>query len=137
MTLWDAATDWKPRTFRRPPGTFGMRSRPLPGRRRLRHGERAVGKRDVKAFVTIWDAATGEQLRRGPEDHGTKVSVGGLAFSPDGKKLLWGDQDTDDQALGSRDRRGPDVQGAQGGVFAVWRSIPGAAGSPRRAATGR
>ena len=23
MTLWDAATDWKPRTFQGPPGTFG------------------------------------------------------------------------------------------------------------------
>jgi WD40 repeat protein len=92
VTLWDAATDWKPRTFSKPPGTFWMGVALSPDGRRFATGS-AVSRKGHEAFVTIWDAATGKQLQRGPEDHGTKVSVGGLAFSPDGKNVLWGDWD--------------------------------------------
>jgi eukaryotic-like serine/threonine-protein kinase len=92
VTLWDAATDWKPRTFNKPPGTFWMGVALSPDGRRFATGS-AVSRKGHEAFVTIWDAATGKQLQRGPEDHGTKVSVGGLAFSPDGKNVLWGDWD--------------------------------------------
>src|SRR5262249_19441507 len=44
--------------------------------------------------VTLWDAMTGRPLRRGPDGREAKVAEWALNFSPDGKKLLWGDQDT-------------------------------------------
>ena len=45
-------------------------------------------------LISIWDAATGTLLREGPGGHGARVIMGALAFSPNGKKLLWGDKDT-------------------------------------------
>jgi serine/threonine protein kinase/WD40 repeat protein len=94
VTLWDAATDWKPRTFKGPPGSFDSAIALSPDGRVFATGSRAVAPGREESDITIWDAATGEPLRKGPGRHGVKLAGGALTFSPDGKRLLWGDQDT-------------------------------------------
>ena len=63
--------------------------------------------------------------------------MGALAFSPDGKKLLWGDKDTTVNLWDLETDAVRTFEGHQAGVLRAWRSIPGAGGSPRRAAMGR
>jgi WD40 repeat protein/serine/threonine protein kinase len=94
VTLWDAATGWKARTFVGPPMTFEDAIAFSPGGSVFATGSGVDVKGDRRHFVTIWDVVTGKPLRRGPEDRGASVAKGALAFSPDGKKLLWGDFDS-------------------------------------------
>ena len=94
MTLWDAATDWKPRTFTGTPETFGNAIALSPDGSVFATGSELDAKEGKPQLITLWDAATGKPLRRGPGGRGAKVTMGALAFSPDGKKLLWGDKDT-------------------------------------------
>jgi WD40 repeat protein len=89
ITLWDAATDWKPRTFSRSPEIFSNAIALSRDGRRF-----ATGTGSEPWRIRIWDAATGTLRQEGPRDHGARVTMGALAFSPDGKKLLWGDEDT-------------------------------------------
>ena len=92
VTLWDAATDWKPRTFPGSPETFGNAITLSPNGRFFATGCDLEAKGSKPQLISIWDAATGELLLRGPDGHDAKVTTGALAFSPDGKKLLWGDK---------------------------------------------
>jgi WD40 repeat protein len=93
ITLWDAATDWQPRTFEKTPETFGNAIALSPDGRVFATG-RSFDAREGKPYViTLWDAATGKPLKEGPVGREAKVTTGALAFSPDGKKLLWGDKD--------------------------------------------
>jgi WD40 repeat protein/serine/threonine protein kinase len=94
VTLWDAATDWKPRTFMGSPETFGGAITLSPDGRVFATGSELEPKGSEPQCIRIWDAATGKLLRRGPDGRGARVTMGALAFSPDGKKLLWGDKDT-------------------------------------------
>src|SRR5262249_13071276 len=91
VTLWDAATDWKPRTFNGPPGTFESAIALTRDGRAFATGSEIDAQGGKRHLITIWDAATGKPLQRSPRDY--KVRMGGkaLACSPDGKKLLWGD----------------------------------------------
>jgi WD40 repeat protein len=95
ITLWDAATDWKPRTFSRSPETFGNAIALSPDGRRFATGTSELEAKGSEPHrIRIWDAATGTLRQEGPRDHGARVTMGALAFSPDGKRLLWGDEDT-------------------------------------------
>jgi WD40 repeat protein len=93
VTLWDAATDWEPRTFRGAPETFGIAITLSPDGSVFATGSELEAKGGKPQVISIWDAATGKPLRRGPVGHDAKVSMGALAFSPNGTKLLWGDKD--------------------------------------------
>jgi eukaryotic-like serine/threonine-protein kinase len=92
ITLWDAATGWEPRTFREKPETFGDAMALSPDGNIFATGSELEPKGSEPQRIRIWDAATGRLLREGPKDHEAKVTMGALAFSPDGKKLLWGDR---------------------------------------------
>src|SRR5262249_7748445 len=94
VTLWDAATGWKPQMFEGPPLTFHDAIAFSPSGSVFATGSDGDLKGDSRHFVTIWDVVTGKLLVRGPEDRGARVAKGALAFSPDGKKLLWGDFDS-------------------------------------------
>jgi WD40 repeat protein len=94
ITLWDAITDWKPRTFTEKPEIFGDAIALAPGGKTFATGSELEAKGGGPQLITFWDAATGKSFRRGPGGHGAKVTMGALAFSPDGKKLLWGDKNT-------------------------------------------
>src|SRR5262249_17342291 len=91
VTLWDAATDWKPRTFQRTPEVFGDAIALSPDGSVFATGSGLEAKGSEPQLIRIWDAAKGTLRQQGPKDHGAKVTMGALAFSPDGKKLLWGD----------------------------------------------
>jgi WD40 repeat protein/serine/threonine protein kinase len=88
VILWEGATDWKPRTFRRPPGTFFGHIALSPDGRLFATGSQIDEQGRQGSGVNIWDAATGESWRRGPKSIGAKGAVHDLAFSPDGKRLL-------------------------------------------------
>ena len=94
VTLWDAATDWKPRTFTGTPETFGNAIALSPNGSVFATGSGFETKGSEPQLIRIWDAAKGTLLRKGPDGRGARVAMGALAFSPDGKKLLWGDEDT-------------------------------------------
>ena len=95
ITLWDAATDWKPRTFSRSPETFGNAIALSPDGSIFATARSFVDAGVGKPYlITLWDAATAQPLRTGPAGHEARVTMGALAFSPVGKKLLWGDKDT-------------------------------------------
>jgi hypothetical protein len=94
ITLWDAATDWTPRTFTGTPETFGGAIALSPNGRVFATGRGFDTGEGQPHLITLWDAATGKPLRRGPHGHEARVDMGALAFSPDGKMLLWGDMDT-------------------------------------------
>ena len=94
VTLWDAASDWKPRTFRRPPWTFGHAIALTPDGAAFASGSQVDARGSQRHLITIWDAATGRPLQSGPGNREAQISGWGLAFSPDGKKLLWGDADS-------------------------------------------
>src|SRR5262249_38692114 len=93
ITLWDAATDWKPRTFRRTPETFGNAIALSPDGSMFATGRGFELGEGTPFAITLWGAARGKFLRGSPESHKARVTMGALAFSSDGKKLLWGDQD--------------------------------------------
>jgi WD40 repeat protein len=88
VTVYDAATDWKPRTFTGPPGTFGEAFALSPDGRLFASGSEAHATGNKEHFITLWDAATGKPLRTGPDGRGAGGVVRSLAFSPDGKRLL-------------------------------------------------
>jgi WD40 repeat protein len=94
LILWDAASDWKPRTFKGTPETFGTAFALSPDGRLFATGSEFEAERRRPELISIWDTATGSLLRTGPGGHGARVNMGARAFSPDGKKLLWGDKDT-------------------------------------------
>jgi WD40 repeat protein/serine/threonine protein kinase len=94
VTLWDAATDWKPRTYPGSPETFGNAITLSPNGSVFATGCELVAKDGIPQLISIWDAATGKKLRSGPAGYRATVTTGALAFSADGKKLLWGDKDT-------------------------------------------
>jgi WD40 repeat protein/serine/threonine protein kinase len=93
ITLWDAATDWTPRTFQGKPETFGNAIALSPNGSVFATGNVFEAKGNQRQVITLWDAATGKPLRRGPAGRSANVSMGALAFTPDGKKLFWGDKD--------------------------------------------
>jgi WD40 repeat protein len=93
VTLWDAARGWEPRTFAGPPGTFEWAVALSPDGNTFATGSAVDAQGGRRHLVTIYDAATGKPLRRGSADRGATLALGALAFSPDGKKLLWGDMD--------------------------------------------
>jgi WD40 repeat protein len=93
ITLWDAATDWTPRTFRGTPETFGNAIALSPDGSVFATGRGFDHGEGQPSVITLWDAATGRPVRTGPDGHKARVGMGALAFSPDGKKLLWGDFD--------------------------------------------
>ena len=94
VTLWDAASDWKPRTFRGPPSTFGNAIALTPDGAAFASGSQVDARGSQRHLITIWDAATGRPLQSGPGNREAQITGWGLAFSPDGKKLLWGDADS-------------------------------------------
>jgi WD40 repeat protein len=94
ITLWDAATNWEPRTFKGPPENFNNAIALSPDGSVFATGSEPGPTGSEPRRIRIWDAATGTLRQEGPKDHGAKVTMGALAFSPDGKKLLWGDEDT-------------------------------------------
>jgi WD40 repeat protein len=94
ITLWDAATNWEPRTFKGPPQIFNNAIALSPDGGRFATGSEPEAKGSTPQRIRIWDAATGTLRQEGPKDHGARVAMGALAFSPDGKRLLWGDEDT-------------------------------------------
>jgi WD40 repeat protein/serine/threonine protein kinase len=94
ITLWDAATGWEPRIFRGTPETFGHAIALSPDGSTFATGLCGDVKEGQPRLITLWNAATGTLRRKGPHGYGAKVTMGALAFSPDGKKLLWGDEDT-------------------------------------------
>ena len=105
MILWDAATGWKPRTFRDRRGPSAMRSPSHRTGASSPRGAQFDGKDGKPQLITLWDAATGKPLRRGPRgsrgqgDH----EVPGLLARR--QEVALGRQGHDDQSLGSRDRR--------------------------------
>jgi WD40 repeat protein/serine/threonine protein kinase len=94
ITLWDAETNWEPRTFKRSPEIFGNAIALSPDGSIFATGSELEAQGSQRQLIRIWDAATGRLLQEGPKDHGARVTMGALAFSPNGKKLLWGDKDT-------------------------------------------
>ncbi|HEX3448245.1 MAG TPA: protein kinase family protein, partial [Isosphaeraceae bacterium] len=94
VILWDAASDWKPRTFRGMPETFGNAITLAPNGSVFATGSELEAKGSKPQLISIWDAASGTLLRKGPGGYDARVIIGALVFSPDGKKLLWGDKDT-------------------------------------------
>jgi WD40 repeat protein/serine/threonine protein kinase len=94
VTLWDAATDWRPRIFRRAPRTFVWAIALSPDGSAFATGSEVEAQGGKRYLVTIWDAATGKPRPNGPNEHDAKVILRSLAFSPDGKKLLWSDADS-------------------------------------------
>ena len=94
VTLWDAATDWKPRTFKRAPRMFVWAIALSPDGSAFATGSEVDAQGGKRYLVTIWDAATGKPRPNGPKEHEARVSLRSLAFSPDGKKLLWSDADS-------------------------------------------
>jgi serine/threonine protein kinase len=90
VVVWDAATDWKPRTFGGPPGTFGNAFALSPDGRVFATGSCDKSKGCQEPFITLWDAATGK-LRKSRK---TGVANRTGAFSLDSKMFLWGDVDT-------------------------------------------
>jgi eukaryotic-like serine/threonine-protein kinase len=93
VTFWDTATDWKPRTFRGLPKTFGGAIALSPNGSVFATGCEYEAEESKLQVISIWNTATGKLLRTGPVGHSAKVTMGALTFSPDGKKLLWGDKD--------------------------------------------
>jgi serine/threonine protein kinase len=94
ITLWDAATGREPRTFRRTPEVFGNAIALSPDGSTFATGFFGDVKEGQTHLITLWDAVTGTPIRRGPQGRRAKVTMGSLAFSPDGKRILWGDKDT-------------------------------------------
>jgi WD40 repeat protein/serine/threonine protein kinase len=94
VILWDAATEWKPRTFSKPPGTFEWAIALTPDGSAFATGSEVDVQGGKRHLVTIWEAATGKPSPNGPKEHESTVSLRSLAFSPDGKKLLWSDADS-------------------------------------------
>jgi serine/threonine protein kinase len=93
--LWDAATGWKPRTFGGPVENFFSNAIALsPDGRVFATRSKADAPGRPSRELTTWDAVTGKPLRTGPEKREAWTCDGALTFSPDGKKLLWGDHDT-------------------------------------------
>ena len=66
ITIWDAATDWKPRTFPQTPETFGNAIALSPDGRVFATGSELDAKGGRPQLITLWDAATGKPLRSGP-----------------------------------------------------------------------
>jgi WD40 repeat protein/serine/threonine protein kinase len=101
VTLWDAATAWIPRTFHGTPEDFGNAITLTRDGSFFATGSSffvATGssvkpKGGQRQLIRIWNAKTGELVQEGPKNDGARVSMGALAFSPDGRKLLWGDGD--------------------------------------------
>jgi WD40 repeat protein len=100
VTVWDAATGWKPRTFHGPqagrPGTITAPVALSPDGRFFATGGHfdVVGREGW--FVNIWDSATGKILKSlggGPDGHTEEVDQNALAFSSDGKWLISGSND--------------------------------------------
>jgi WD40 repeat protein len=94
VTLWDAATGWKPRTHKGSSDTFGGAIALSPDGRVFATASEFEPKGNERQPIKIWDAMTGKLLRRGPDGRAARVTMGALAFSRDGKKLLWGAGDT-------------------------------------------
>jgi WD40 repeat protein/serine/threonine protein kinase len=94
VTLWDGAIDWKPRTFSRPPRTFESAIALSPDGSVFAAGSEMEVQGGKRHVVTIWDATTGKPRPHRPKEHEAMVSLRSLAFSPDGKKLLWSDADS-------------------------------------------
>jgi WD40 repeat protein/serine/threonine protein kinase len=94
VTLWEAATDWKSRTFTGPKGTFIPPLALSSDGRIFGAASAAYTQAGWKPFVTVRDAITGKPLPRRPEDHGADVYATASAFSPGGKQLLIGYSDT-------------------------------------------
>jgi WD40 repeat protein len=94
VTLWDAATDSRPRIFKRAPRTFVWAIALSPDGSAFATGSEVEAQGGKRYLVTIWDAATGKPRPNGPNEHEARVSLRSLAFSPDGKKLLWSDADS-------------------------------------------
>ena len=107
-------TDWKPRTFKGTPETFGNAIALSPDGSIFATGSELDAKGGRPQLITLWDAATGKPVRRGPGGRGATVTMRALAFSPDGKKLLWGDKDTTINLWDLETDDGPDLRGAQG-----------------------
>src|SRR5262245_25856812 len=66
ITLWDAATNWEPRTFKGPPEIFSNAIALSPDGRRFAQGSEPQR-------IRIWEAATGTLRQEGPKDHGARV----------------------------------------------------------------
>jgi eukaryotic-like serine/threonine-protein kinase len=95
VVLWDAATGWKPRTFGGPAANFFSNVIALsPDGQVFATRSKADAPGRPSKELTTWDAVTGKLLRTGPEKREAWTCDGALTFSPDGKKLLWGDHDT-------------------------------------------
>jgi WD40 repeat protein/serine/threonine protein kinase len=94
VTLWDAASDWKPRTFGGPAEYFFSNVFGLSPDGRL-FATRSIANTPGQPSkqLTIWDAMTGKPLRTGPEKREAWTWNGTLSFSGDSNRLLWGNHD--------------------------------------------
>ena len=64
MILWDAATDWKPRTFKGTPETFGNAIALSPDGSIFATGS-CLRRGRKPQLITLWDAATATRYGEG------------------------------------------------------------------------